>query len=532
MTTWASIKSGAQGYYQTCWKPETTLSEAANDLTTAPLHSAGDSTTRLDIAIYAFLLLFAGALPLAKSVAQSAYSIALVLWLAKLIFRRERPLQQPLIPALLAFISLSAISSVLSPTPVVTWHVMKQVALLLIAVLVAQNLRTLRQIKTVVLVLIASTLVSIGYTGWQYAHGIGAEVVNVAPGTELAGAGLLTHDIILKVDRHRVHTPTELASAIRRMDPKRPVKLQFGRGDWLKKFDTQVSAGALQRAQFVLARPPRAQGSLGYTVTYAHVLLQVALLAWGLLLAATVARKRFKWVLLIVFVLICVTLGATVTRAALLSLCVAGVVTFWVVVPRGVARGFSIAAVVLVVLAASLWVHRERGIGMVATGDAGTQYRLLMWEDGLRLIRQHPVFGVGMDSIKLLWRQYHLRAYERFQFHSHFHSEPIQIAAERGLPVLAAWIWLMVLYVRLLLRMLRHTSGSGWVLRGIALGMFGAAVGFLVSTLVHSPLTDSATQMTLWLLMGTTIAFDRSLGAETALVVVAPERHDETARAA
>ena len=530
--TWASIKSSVS---HAAWGTETRVPHASsggNGTATAPFASEPAADSRLDVVIYVCLLMFAGALVLSKAAAQSAYSAALVLWIATLIFQRRHTLSQPLIPALLAFLVLSGVSSALSPTPILTWHAMKQAALLLVCVLVAQNLRTLKQIKTLVLVLLVSALVSVGYTGWQYAHGIGAELVEVAPGSGLARAGLLPHDIILKVNGQRVHTPGQLAAALKHVDPHRAVKLQFGRGDWLKKFDMQVSAGALQGAHVVLARPPRAQGSLGYTVTYAHVLLQVALLAWGLLLAATIARNRFKWVLLIIFVLICATVGATVTRAALLSLCIAGIVTFWMVIPRGLPRAISIAAVVLLVAGTSLWVHRERGIGVLALRDAGTRYRMLMWEDGLRLIRQHPVFGIGMDSMKLLWPQYHLRAYTRFGFHSHFHSEPIQIAAERGLPALAAWVLLIILYLRILMRLVRRTTGAGWVLRGMALGMFGATLGFLVSSFVHSPLTDSLTQMTFWLIMGAAVAFDRILASKGALVAVAPEQHDETARAA
>ena len=50
----------------------------------------------------------------------------------------------------------------------------------------------------------------------------------------------------------------------------------------------------------------------------------------------------------------------------------------------------------------------------------------------------------SMDSVERHGRELGIRAYERYpKLKSHFHSTPIQIAAESGLLALAAWIWLM-----------------------------------------------------------------------------------------
>ncbi len=63
-----------------------------------------------------------------------------------------------------------------------------------------------------------------------------------------------------------------------------------------------------------------------------------------------------------------------------------------------------------------------------------------MWEDGLRLVRQHPWFGVGMDTIFNHWQEWHIRGFSQYHVIYHFHSDYIQIAVERGLLALAAWL--------------------------------------------------------------------------------------------
>jgi hypothetical protein len=475
------------------------------------------SGSALDSAIYACLLLFCAMLPHSKAVTEIAYTLALVLWLVKLIVKREHPLAQPLVPALMAFLSLSAISTMLGPVPIFNWDRMKSVGLLIISVIFAQNVRTMRRVRALTALLIVSTVASVAYTGFLYAYGIGARIETPAPA--LTSLGVLPGDVIWSVNRHRVHNPRAFEHEVRRLDPAQPVTLQLARGEWLSKFTVRTDpsslakTGLLQPAALRRARPPRAQGSLGYDVTYAEVLVQVALLTWGLLLAATLARRRLKWPLFAAFVLMCAALGATLTRASLVSCFVGAIVVFWLSIPNAKARALSLIVLIVAALGAAAVVQHGRGLSMVARKDAGTEYRVLMWEDGLRLARQHPFFGVGMDTIKADWRELGIRAYARFPIKSHFHSTPIQLAAERGLLTLAAWIWLMVLYIRLLLRLVKRAPD--WFSRGLALGLLAATIGFLNSSLVHYNLGDSEVQMLFWFLMGLAIVLDRLTIAPT-----------------
>jgi O-antigen ligase len=74
--------------------------------------------------------------------------------------------------------------------------------------------------------------------------------------------------------------------------------------------------------------------------------------------------------------------------------------------------------------------------------DASSVDRYYMWQAGLEMIRDKPVFGQGPGRI--------LIAYPRYRWPEapsiltpHMHNNVVQLAAERGLPCLAWWLWLV-----------------------------------------------------------------------------------------
>ena len=87
----------------------------------------------------------------------------------------------------------------------------------------------------------------------------------------------------------------------------------------------------------------------------------------------------------------------------------------------------------------------------------------------------------------------------------HLHSTPLQIAFERGIPVLIAWIVWLFLYLRTLWLALRYKDKS-WLEHGVILGSFGGTIGFLSSGLVHYNWGDSEVVMILYLMMGLSLA--------------------------
>src|SRR5580700_8399032 len=110
----------------------------------------------LDGAIFFFCALFAVLLPHSIKGAQHAWQIAFVLWLVKLAVERKRPFAQPLSAPLLAYVTFSGISTILSPDPDLSWDRMKIVCLLLVGIVFAQNVHRLKQVRILVFLLILS----------------------------------------------------------------------------------------------------------------------------------------------------------------------------------------------------------------------------------------------------------------------------------------------------------------------------------------------------------------------------------------
>src|SRR5205085_11231418 len=99
---------------------------------------------------------------------------------------------------------------------------------------------------------------------------------------------------------------------------------------------------------------------------------------------------------------------------------------------------------------------------------------MLMWQDGLRLVRQHPWFGVGMETVRTHWQEWNIRGFALYHVVSHFHSTFLQIAVERGLTTLAAWLWFVVAYLVFLLRLVRKARPTGGMAAGLAAGVLAA----------------------------------------------------------
>jgi O-antigen ligase len=92
----------------------------------------------------------------------------------------------------------------------------------------------------------------------------------------------------------------------------------------------------------------------------------------------------------------------------------------------------------------------------------------------------------------------------------HLHSTPLQLAFDRGLPMLVLWLWLMSafwLHVADAERSARDSSDTNT--HGLLLGILGALTGFLASSLVNYNFGDAEATMLFWFLMGLAVVLAR-----------------------
>jgi O-antigen ligase len=108
------------------------------------------------------------------------------------------------------------------------------------------------------------------------------------------------------------------------------------------------------------------------------------------------------------------------------------------------------------------------------------------FEVGTRMIRDHPLLGVGPQRVGDEYRNYFPET--ELDFYGHLHNNVIQIAAERGLLSLAAFVWFVVELYRSLIKLLRTPNSAP---RWATLGALSAMTGFVVSGLAEYNFGDS-----------------------------------------
>jgi putative inorganic carbon (hco3(-)) transporter len=133
--------------------------------------------------------------------------------------------------------------------------------------------------------------------------------------------------------------------------------------------------------------------------------------------------------------------------------------------------------------------------------------RLAMIRSGLRIIKDDPLTGVGPDMVIKVYPGYRDPGAVQ-QLNSHLHNVPLQIAAERGLPALAVWLWFIFTLLRDFIRR-RHTTDFP-SLNNAALA---ATVAMLAAGFFEYNFGDSEFLMLFLVLVTLPYAADRSLPA-------------------
>jgi O-antigen ligase len=108
---------------------------------------------------------------------------------------------------------------------------------------------------------------------------------------------------------------------------------------------------------------------------------------------------------------------------------------------------------------------RERlHLAMHPTQEPALSIRLEMWRVALRMIRAHPWVGVGPNNIEQVYDLYLPPGKTpEVGYHGHFHNDYLQLGAERGLPCLASWLWLMAALAWYTWKLRQKLSAHRWI---------------------------------------------------------------------
>ena len=188
----------------------------------------------------------------------------------------------------------------------------------------------------------------------------------------------------------------------------------------------------------------RPAGALGHYMTYSGLLMLVACAAVSRIMFA---KHHRAWAALVLPALV-LALLFTFTRSAWVGACVGIGLLFLL-------RDFRLLALLPVAFGAFLaFAPSELTTRLYSTfslTDPSNVDRVAMMKSGFRIIKDDPLTGVGPNMIIEVYPHYRDKTAVN-QLNPHLHNVPLQIAAERGLPALAVWIWFIATLVRDFLR--------------------------------------------------------------------------------
>ena len=227
----------------------------------------------------------------------------------------------------------------------------------------------------------------------------------------------------------------------------------------------------------------RLTGFLGHYMTAGGVLMLVTL---AMLAAAVLASRRWERIAAIAAAAgTAAGLGLAQTRNAYVGLAM-GVIALLFAWRPGIVALLPFVLSLAVLLSPP--IVRERIFSIVDLEDESIQSRFVMADNGVGIIADFPIFGAGPQQVQQLYQRY--KASEQSPDVPHLHNNFLQIAAERGLPALAAWIWLMIAFGVAPLRIARNPDAKPWH-RVAALAAFCAVAALLVAGLFEYNFGDA-----------------------------------------
>jgi len=467
-------------------------------------------------ALIFFVLLFALSIPHSIAASQISFSLACIAWIVRdLALRRFHFARTAIDGPLLSFAVLTVLSSVFSVEPGLSLPKLKALTLFVVVYLLATNLHR-RGVAVAAGLLIVSGLAGVGFSLGEKLYGRGMIVTAIEDGSPLASTNLQPGDVIWMIERRRVYSPEEAASVIRSRqageslevealhagDPV-PVTLTVTEELKAKQNPLGIETGGRSR-QF------RVSGFSRQFLTYAEQMQILGMLAFGGVLAGIrlwrnqTARRRLK-IFSLLFVLFALALVLTASRAVIAAFIVA---LLFVSISVGGRLAPVIALVAALVLGGLGYyvITSARQPVTLSFNDDSAARRIAYMQSGLRVIPKHPLLGVGMDSHKRHWREWGFPG----DYITHTHSTPIQIAMDRGLPALACYVWLMLAMFALAWRGYAQAKETDDTLSAsLALGAFGALIGFSASSITNYNFGDSEVLLLLLCVIGLTAAQSR-----------------------
>jgi O-antigen ligase len=411
--------------------------------------------------------------------AQSLLWVAMAVFVARLVRRDVSMPRLAVDGPILAFMVWTLLSAAFSPEPVVSHESAKKLLLLALLYLAVDTLAEPARREAVLDAALLGGLVLSAGALLQY-YFLGFDQLDRRPtsfmGHYMTASGLIMFVLLLGAARLVFEGP-----------PRRPSRRELAvlsgvlaglalllvlqRMDVLAMEGERILVAAVAGlgAHRALARAvPPASGALSA--------LAILLSAWALVISLT----RNAWL------------------GALAGLLVMGLM-------RSLRVLWIVAAAVVVVIV----LQPQAVIARLTITDLSSRDRWFMWQAGVDMVLDKPVFGQGPRMVESVYPGYRWPGAPN-PATPHLHNNVLQIAAERGLPCLAFWLWWMAAAIGDAYRELRRGGPGSWT-AGAALA---ALTALMTAGLFEYNFGDSEVQMFALLLSALPYALRRQRTGE------------------
>lgn len=202
---------------------------------------------------------------------------------------------------------------------------------------------------------------------------------------------------------------------------------------------------------FLLRRGPGARfsGFAGHYMTEAGMLLMFCMMAGSMVLFS---RLKIRWLWGAVLLISLVMLTFTLTRSAWVGLFSGALVLLLLYKPKTLLLLPLLAAAVYFISPGSI---RDRALSIFNPKNPTNMIRFEYIRAGLKIIKDFPVLGTGPDTVDMVFQHPKYGLSQDARRNVHLHNNLIQIAAERGLITLTAWLVFLVWVFISLMKSLR-----------------------------------------------------------------------------
>jgi len=244
----------------------------------------------------------------------------------------------------------------------------------------------------------------------------------------------------------------------------------------------------------------RVEGFMGHYMTQAGLLVLFASLALAFLLFGR-GKGRIVWGAGLV--LSSYALVLTMTRSGWIGMAVALCVVVYLWKPTMLLAVPVLAALFFVL---SPQPVKDRVLSIFSSRDFSNQARMEYWRAGIKIVEDYPLFGTGPDTVNVVFQNPKYGLDPRARQNVHLHNNILQIAAERGIATVLAWLAFIAVAFVSLARLLKKKDA---LQTPLAAGALSALAAFFAAGFFEYNFGDSEVSTLLLVLLTLPFALDR-----------------------